>query len=109
MSIWEEDSSSISQWRPSSATQRSNSSSWRAPAASRQQQQPASACPARSFCVAAADVLLGCLLSCHLEPPCDREGVPPLYARAKFAAAAGVQYDRRLAKNRAGMVGTIGG
>ena len=58
--------------------------------ATAQQQQPASACPARSFCVAAADVLLGYLLSCPLEPPCDREGVPPLYARAKFAAAAGV-------------------
>jgi len=39
------------------------------------QQQPASACPARSFCVAAADALLGCLLSCCLDPPCDRKGV----------------------------------
>jgi hypothetical protein len=33
-----------------------------------QQQQPASACPARSFCVAVADVLFGCLLSCLFDP-----------------------------------------
>jgi len=38
------------------------------------QQQPASACPARSFCAAVADVF-GCLLSCLFDPPCDRKGV----------------------------------
>ena len=39
------------------------------------QQQPASACPARGFCVAAADVLFGCLLSCLLDSPRNRKGV----------------------------------
>ena len=38
------------------------------------QQQPASACPARSFGAAVADVF-GCLLSCLFDPPCDRKGV----------------------------------
>ena len=44
-------------------------------AAQQQQQQPASACPARGFCVAAADVLFGCLLSCLLDSPRNRKGV----------------------------------